>query len=67
MLLPPGRVDIRTKVDRPLNDVNINQVSHQIAINDDRRRPQLARAEAVGFFPRDAEISLETTNVLPAA
>ena len=64
-LLPPGEVDVKLKAVKPMFDVNLNQCLHHIGINSDRRRQEMVAAESIGFFPRDTEVSIATSNVLP--
>lgn len=65
IVLPPGDVDIRIMMKRPMIDVNLNHVANEIAVNTDRRRSTHVRSESVGFFPTGTEVSLKVTNVLP--
>jgi len=65
VLLPPGRVDARIAMRRHLIDVNLNGVEHRLAVNGDRLRTQHVPADSVSFWPRETEVAIETTNVLP--
>ena len=65
VLLPPGEIDVRMKIDRPVIDVNINQCATNFSINSDDVRTLSLAPETLGFFPRGSDVCVKVTNSLP--
>lgn len=62
--LPPGPVDTHLRLGSHVFDVNLNAVTHDLAIDADRRRRGRVPAESVAWYGADSELALRTNNHL---
>lgn len=65
ILLPPGVCDVWLVLDVNLFDVNLNQITHEMAVNSDLTEQGTIRPETLAFLPRGTEFRLRATNSLP--
>lgn len=65
MLLPPGPVDLRARLDANLIDLNFSAASHKIAVNSDRMATFEVPPQSIAFWPKDTDVRLRVENSLP--
>ncbi len=63
LALPPGPAEVAYFMKPLIIDVNLNPVSHDLAVNSDRIRTQTVPADSVSWGPPDTELRLRTTNI----
>ena len=62
--LPPGEVEVAHSTETYLLDINLNAVSHEMAVGSDRLTSRVTPADSHAFGPPGTDFRLRTTNTL---